>query len=77
MTTARSRFVPGEPEAGGYRKLATADGDPHVVRSELAGASLPADWPGRTGQPGRSSVRPLLVLAHLSDVHLMDHQSPG
>ncbi len=69
MTTASSRLVPGEPGAGGYRPLVPGDGEPHQVRSELAAASLAPDW--------RRTARPLLVLAHLSDTHLMDHQSPG
>jgi metallophosphoesterase (TIGR03767 family) len=66
---AQRRLIPGETGSGGYRTLAIADGEQHVVRAELAGVSRPADWL-------RSAV-PLLVLAHLSDTHVMDHQSPG
>jgi metallophosphoesterase (TIGR03767 family) len=69
VSTAQRRLVPGEPEAGGYRRLVLADGEQHVVRDELAGASLPASV--------LRAARPLLVLAHLSDTHVMDHQSPG
>jgi metallophosphoesterase (TIGR03767 family) len=69
VSTAERRLVPGEPEAGGYRRLVATDGEPHVVRDELAGGSLRAGW--------QRSARPLLVLAHLSDLHVMDHQSPG
>jgi hypothetical protein len=69
VSTARERLVPGEPEAGGYRGLVPADGEQHVVRDELASGSLPAG--------ALRAARPLLVIAHLSDTHLMDHQSPG
>ncbi|HWF81425.1 MAG TPA: TIGR03767 family metallophosphoesterase [Streptosporangiaceae bacterium] len=68
MTTTQRRFVPGEPVAGGYRALVAADGESHVVRDEL-GDGLVLGW--------RRSARPLLVIAHLSDTHLMDHQSPA
>ena len=69
MSTAEGRLVPGEPGAGGYRRLEAAEGESHSLRDELAGASLPGGW--------RRTARPLLVLAHLSDTHVMDHQSPG
>jgi hypothetical protein len=69
VTTGSRRLVPGQAEAGGYRTLVAADGERHLVRDDLAGMSLPAGW--------RRSARPLLVIAHLSDTHVMDHQSPG
>ena len=68
-TTAVRRLVPGEPGKGGYRPLVPADGETHAVRADLAGTSLRAGWQ-------RSAV-PLLCMAHLSDTHIMDHQSPG
>jgi metallophosphoesterase (TIGR03767 family) len=69
VTTGRRRLVPGEPGEGGYRRLVPADGEQHVVRDDLSGGSLPPAW--------RRSARPLLVIAQLSDTHVMDHQSPG
>src|ERR1700759_4063457 len=69
MTTHRCRLVPGEAGAGGYRPLLAADGERHLVRDDLTGTGLPAGW--------RRSARPLLVIAQLSDTHVMDHQSPG
>jgi metallophosphoesterase (TIGR03767 family) len=69
MSTDRRRLVPGRPGDGGYRPLVAVEGEPHQVRSDLAGDSLPAGW--------RQSARPLLVMAHLSDTHVMDHQSPA
>ncbi|HUA27473.1 MAG TPA: TIGR03767 family metallophosphoesterase [Streptosporangiaceae bacterium] len=69
VTTRRRRLVPGETGEGGYRRLVPADGEQHVVRDDLSGGSLPGAW--------RRSARPLLVIAQLSDTHVMDHQSPG
>jgi metallophosphoesterase (TIGR03767 family) len=69
VSTDRRRLVPGEPGAGGYRSIDRVEGEPHQVGPELSGQSLPPDW--------RRTARPLLVIAHLSDTHLMDHQSPA
>ena len=69
MSTDRERLIPGQRAEGGYRKLISAEGEQHLVRPDLTGGSLPADW--------RRSARPLLILAHLSDTHVMDHQSPA
>lgn len=69
MTTARQRLVPGEPGEGGYRQLAVAEGEPYRTRDDLAGRTLPEGW--------QRSARRLTGFAHLSDTHVMDHQSPG
>ncbi len=69
MTTAHRRLVPGQAGAGGYRRLVAAAGEQHVIRDDLAGGDLRAGW--------NQSARPLLVIAQLSDTHVMDHQSPG
>jgi metallophosphoesterase (TIGR03767 family) len=69
VATGHRRLVPGEPGAGGYRRLVEADGEQHAVRDELAGGSLGPAW--------RRTARPLLVIAQLSDTHVMDHQSPA
>lgn len=69
VSTAHRRLVPGEANAGGYRRLVPADGEAHVIRDELAADGLRAGW--------QRSASPLLVIAHLSDTHVMDHQSPG
>ncbi len=69
LTTARQRLVPGEAGEGGYRGLVPADGERHAIRDDLAGRALPPAW--------HRSARPLLVIAQLSDTHVMDHQSPG
>jgi metallophosphoesterase (TIGR03767 family) len=69
VTTARQRLIPAEAGAGGYRPLTAAEGEQHTVRSDLLGGSLPGGW--------HRSAAPLLAIAHLSDTHVMDHQSPG
>ena len=47
-----------------------ADGEQHVGPGRAGRrAACPAGW--------RRVARPLLVIAHLSDTHVMDHQSPG
>ena len=63
------RLIPGDPQDGGYRRLSAQDGEKHAERADLAGSSLPGGW--------QRSAAPLLTLAHLSDLHVMDHQSPG
>jgi metallophosphoesterase (TIGR03767 family) len=69
VTTARQRLVPGQAGDGGYRALVPADGEQHAVRDDLADRALRPAW--------HRSARPLLVIAQLSDTHVMDHQSPG
>jgi metallophosphoesterase (TIGR03767 family) len=68
-STAQRRIVPGEAQEGGYRPLTAEAGERHIVRTELFGGSLADGW--------HRSATPLLAIAHLSDTHVMDHQSPG
>jgi metallophosphoesterase (TIGR03767 family) len=68
-STARRRLIPAAETDAGYRRLAADEGEQHAVRDELGGGVLRPGWL-------RSAV-PLLVMAHLSDTHVMDHQSPG
>ena len=58
MSTAQRRLVPGEPGAGGYRRLVPADGEQQVVRDELAGGSLPAAGGARPGRCWSSRTCP-------------------
>jgi len=51
--------------AGGYRSVTTAAGEPHLVRQEL----------GILAAPGRTPVA-MVAFAQLSDVHVVDAQSP-
>lgn len=68
MTTAERRLVPGAPEPTGFRRLVVGSGEPHQVLAE-PGIALPEHW--------RQRATPLLVLAQLSDLHVMDAQSPA
>jgi metallophosphoesterase (TIGR03767 family) len=68
-STAHGRFIPGAAGDGGYRRLLVTDGEQHTIRTELCSGSLAAGW--------QRSATPLLAIAHLSDTHVMDHQSPG
>ena len=52
---------------GGYAPILIGPGEPHLVRSDFAG-----------GLPGREGRRkPVLAVAQLSDVHIVDAQSPA
>lgn len=67
-TTLARTYRRGAPGAKGYAKIVTGPGEPHVVRSDL----------GIDPSPGRAACRtPLLAFAQFSDVHVVDHQSPG
>jgi len=68
-STAQRRLIPGPAGDGGYRRLVAIDGEQHTIRTDLCSGSLPAGW--------RRAATPLLAIAHLSDTHVMDHQSPG
>ncbi|GAA1909730.1 TIGR03767 family metallophosphoesterase [Streptomyces sodiiphilus] len=65
-TTLSRTLLPGQPGPGGYRLLTSGPGEPHLVRGDLGGGS---------GLTARS--RPLLAFAQLSDLHIIDAQSPA
>lgn len=57
----------GAAGAGGYRPVVTAAGEAHAVRTDL----------GAQAAPGRAASRtPVIAFAQLSDVHVVDTQSP-
>ncbi len=66
-TTLDVTLRKGPSGAGGYRPVIRADGEPHVVRTDLGA-------PARRGRGTRR--KPLLAFAQLSDVHIVDAQSP-
>jgi len=66
--TDGTAIVGGTRSGLGYWELAAGPGEPHRSRTELSPA-------GRNGMSG--VVRPLLTVAHLSDLHLCDSQSPA
>ncbi len=67
-TTANGTYGPGAEGAKGYRKLVAKPADARVVRTDL----------GVNAGSTRSKKRKgLLAFAQLSDVHVVDHQSPA
>lgn len=66
-TTLAGRLVRGTPGAGFYAPVVVQAGEPHLVRTDLGGIANPARTTTRT---------PVLAFAHLTDVHIVDAQSP-
>ncbi len=65
--TLAATLARGAAGAGGYRPLVAAPGEAHLVRTDL----------GAQAGAGRSAARtPVIAFAQLSDVHIVDAQSP-
>lgn len=65
-TTLARTWQRGPAGAGGYRRLVEGPGEPHTVRSDFVAAA-----------PDRATRRlGVLAFAQLSDVHIVDAQSP-
>lgn len=62
----------GPPGARGYRLVLGGPGEPHVLRADLGGDAARVAAARRT-----AARRPLLAFGHLTDVHIVDHQSPA
>jgi metallophosphoesterase (TIGR03767 family) len=69
-TTLEATLLPGAPGRGGYAPLVVRPGEPHLVRDELLGGAM-----ARTGR--HRSRRPVVVLGQLTDIHVLDAQSPA
>ena len=67
-TIVREGAVVREGTARPYRRLTTGPGEPHVVREDLGARA-------QAGRVGRR--RPVLAFAHLTDIHVIDAQSPA
>ena len=67
-TTANGTYAPGTPNAKGYRKVVAMPADKRVVRTDIGVAAASTRSRKRTN---------LLAFAQLSDVHVVDHQSPA
>ncbi|GAA0970141.1 TIGR03767 family metallophosphoesterase [Actinocorallia libanotica] len=67
-TTLARTLRLGKPGKGGYRRLVAGPGEPHLVRDDLGAAA-------RAGRVARR--RELLSFVHLTDVHIIDAQSPA
>ncbi|MCW2751657.1 MAG: family metallophosphoesterase [Aeromicrobium sp.] len=66
-TTLSGTLVRGTPGAGGYAPVTVAAGEQHTVRTEFVAT------PGATRVARRSKI---MAFAHMTDVHLIDEQSP-
>lgn len=68
-TTLDSTVLRGPAvNAQGYVRVVSGPGEPHLLREDLGTKA-------RAGRAGRR--RPLLALAHLTDIHVIDAQSPA
>lgn len=66
-TTLDKTFLISKPDESGWSRVVRGPGEPHLVRTGL----------GVEAQPGRAQRRTaLLAFAQLSDVHIVDAQSP-
>lgn len=68
-TTLDRTLLLGPPGAGGYRPIVSGPGEPHLVRDELLTRGL-----GAAHRPRR---QPILAFGQLTDIHMMDTQSPA
>ena len=66
-TTLEATLLRGTPGAGGYAPVVRGPGEPHVVRVDLGVPAVRNRGARRRG---------LLAFAHLTDVHVIDAQSP-
>lgn len=68
-TTLAQTILQGGVQKGRYRTLVTGPGEPYIPRLDVLRA---------TANPDRAAARrSLLYLGHLSDLHVIDAQSPG
>ncbi|TDC62968.1 TIGR03767 family metallophosphoesterase [Actinomadura sp. GC306] len=67
-TTLDRTYVLGAAGAGGYRPVITAPGEPYLLRRDLGGAASARRAATRRG---------VLAFGHLTDVHVLDAQSPA
>ena len=70
-TTVDGMIARGEAGAGGWRPLVRTGGETRVLHTDLVEA------PTEPTSAGRAGDRPLIAFAHLSDLHVCDHQSPS
>lgn len=75
-TTVDATIRVGRAGPGGYRRLVEGAGEARVRRRDLAAGASPAAGAAAGAAAGGAAV-PLLALLHLSDLHLLDAQSPA
>jgi metallophosphoesterase (TIGR03767 family) len=67
-TTLTQTYGPGPANARGYRRIVALPGEPRIVRTDLGVAA---------GATRATTRQALLSFVQLSDVHVVDCQSPG
>ncbi|GAA2235225.1 TIGR03767 family metallophosphoesterase [Herbiconiux moechotypicola] len=68
-STLEQTVLQGAVQKGSYRTLVTGPGEPYLPRLDVL---------GHAANPDRAAARrSLLYLGHLSDMHVIDAQSPG
>ena len=67
VTTLSGTLVRGTPNAQGWAPVVEASAEPHVIRTDLG---TPASSTAISGR------QPVTAFAHLTDVHIVDAQSP-
>lgn len=90
-TTLAETLLAGPAGPGGYRPIAPAPGEPYLLREELASRStghgvpsnpvpsntVPSNPVPSTTASSTTVRTPILAFAHLTDIHLVDDQSPA
>jgi metallophosphoesterase (TIGR03767 family) len=71
-TTLERTLLLGSAGAGGYRRIVQGPGEPHLRRAELLGTAAAA-----AAARHHRHRRPLLAFSQLTDIHVMDTQSPA
>jgi metallophosphoesterase (TIGR03767 family) len=66
-TTLERTLLHGPPGTAGYRKIVDGPGEASLVRSDLLGGAV----------RGAGTRRPVLALNQLTDMHIIDAQSPA
>src|SRR4051812_43876015 len=65
-TTLTQTVLPGDPNVRGYRKLVQGAGEAYTTRTEIT-----------TAGANDTTFLPVAAFGHLSDLHLIDDQSPA
>lgn len=67
-TTMERTLLKGDKGKHGYRRIVVGPGEPHVLRDDLM---------KRVRKAGPARGRPIVALGQLTDMHLLDAQSPA